>query len=91
MTTPLDWLIVGGGVHGAQMSLMKGDEAGATEALVRALELKPDHMPAMDALAKLGWLAKIYENPRDAASLPRTMTCGASCGLSWRSSTGTKR
>ena len=53
----------------AQMSLMKGDEAGATEALVRALELKPDHMPAMDALAKLGWLAKIYENPRDAASL----------------------
>jgi tetratricopeptide (TPR) repeat protein len=53
----------------AQMSVMKGDEATATESLVKALELKPDHMPAMDALAKLGWLAKIYENPRDAGSL----------------------
>lgn len=53
----------------AQMHVMKGDEAQATEELVKALELKPDHMPAMDALAKLGVLAKIYENPRDAGSL----------------------
>lgn len=53
----------------AQMNVLKGDEAAATESLVRALELKPDHMPAMDALAKIGWLAKIYENPRDATSL----------------------
>ncbi|MBM4360034.1 MAG: tetratricopeptide repeat protein [Deltaproteobacteria bacterium] len=53
----------------AQMHVMKGDEAAATESLVKALELKPDHMPAMDALAKLGVLAKIYENPRDATSL----------------------
>ncbi len=53
----------------AQMLVMKGDIETATEELVAALELKPDHMPAMDALAKLGILAKIYENPRDAASL----------------------
>lgn len=56
-------------VSHAQMLVMKGDESAATEALVKALELKPDHMPAMDALAKLGVLAKIYENPRDATSL----------------------
>jgi tetratricopeptide (TPR) repeat protein len=53
----------------AQMLVMKGDQATATEELVVALELKPDHMQAMDALAKLGILAKIYENPRDAGSL----------------------
>ncbi len=53
----------------AQMLVMKGDQETATEELLTALELKPDHMPAMDALAKLGLLAKIYQNPRDAASL----------------------
>jgi tetratricopeptide (TPR) repeat protein len=53
----------------AQMLVMKGDQETATEELVAALEIKPDHMPAMDALAKLGLLAKIYENPRDASSL----------------------
>ncbi len=53
----------------AQMLVMQGDQDTATEELLAALELKPDHMPAMDALAKLGLLAKIYENPRDATSL----------------------
>lgn len=37
--------------------------------MVLALEAKPDCQPALDALAKVGVLAPIYENPRDAASL----------------------
>jgi tetratricopeptide (TPR) repeat protein len=42
---------------------------GAVDEFVDALEAKPDHQGAMDALVQLGELAKIYENPRDAASL----------------------
>jgi tetratricopeptide (TPR) repeat protein len=37
--------------------------------MVLALEAKPDHQGALDTLTKLGVLAKIYENPRDAGSL----------------------
>lgn len=42
---------------------------GATDEFVNALEAKPDHQGAMDALVQLGILAKVYENPKDAASL----------------------
>lgn len=42
---------------------------GAIEEFVNALEAKPDHQGAMDALVQLGVLAKVYENPKDAASL----------------------
>jgi tetratricopeptide (TPR) repeat protein len=41
----------------------------AIDQMVLALEAKADCQPALDALAKLGVLAAIYENPRDAASL----------------------
>ncbi len=41
----------------------------AVNELVLALEAKPDHQGALDSLTKLGVLAKIYENPRDAGSL----------------------
>ncbi len=53
----------------AQVQLALGDNDGAIEQLVTALEHQPDHRAAMDALAKLGVLAAIYENPRDATSL----------------------
>jgi tetratricopeptide (TPR) repeat protein len=42
---------------------------GAIDEFVNALEVKPDHQGALDALTQLGILTKIYENPRDAASL----------------------
>jgi tetratricopeptide (TPR) repeat protein len=41
----------------------------ATEEFVNALEAKPDHQGALDALTQLGVLCKIYENPKDASSL----------------------
>ncbi len=41
----------------------------ATNEFVLALEAKPDNQAALDALAQLGVLVKIYENPRDATSL----------------------
>ncbi len=41
----------------------------ALNEMVLALEAKPDCQPALDALVKLGVLAPIYENPRDATSL----------------------
>lgn len=41
----------------------------ATNEFVLALEAKPDNQAALDALAQLGVLVKIYENPRDAKSL----------------------
>jgi tetratricopeptide (TPR) repeat protein len=41
----------------------------AIDEFVAALEAKPDHTGALDALTQLGVLAKIYENPRDATSL----------------------
>ncbi|MEZ4442564.1 MAG: tetratricopeptide repeat protein [Polyangiaceae bacterium] len=53
----------------AQIHVARGDEEAAIEQLVQALEHKPDHRPAMDALAKLGVLATVYEDPKDAASL----------------------
>jgi tetratricopeptide (TPR) repeat protein len=53
----------------AQIHVARGDNDEAVNELVTALEHKPDHLPSMDALAKLGVLAKIYENPHDAGSL----------------------
>ncbi len=53
----------------AQVDVALGDNDAAIEQLVTALEHQPDHRAAMDALAKLGLLASIYENPRDASSL----------------------
>jgi len=53
----------------AQLHVARNDTDAAIEELVAALEAKPDHRPAMDALAKLGVLAKIYEDPKDATSL----------------------
>jgi tetratricopeptide (TPR) repeat protein len=53
----------------AQIHVAEGRTDEAIEELVIALERKPDHRPSMDALAKLGVLAAIYEDPRDAASL----------------------
>ena len=41
----------------------------ATDEFVNALEAKPDHQGALDALTQLGVLCKIYENPKDATSL----------------------
>jgi tetratricopeptide (TPR) repeat protein len=52
-----------------QLHLRRGDKDEAANELVLALEAKPDHVDAMDALVKLGILAKIYEDPKDAASL----------------------
>lgn len=53
----------------AQLHVSKNDHDAAIEELVKALDAKPDHYPAMDALAKLGVLARVYTDPRDAASL----------------------
>lgn len=53
----------------AQLQVARNDNDAAIEELVKALEAKPDHRGAMDALAKLGVLAKIYEDPKDALSL----------------------
>ena len=53
----------------AQLHVTRGDHAAAIAELLVALEHQPDHFGAMDALAKLGVLARIYENPKDASSL----------------------
>jgi tetratricopeptide (TPR) repeat protein len=53
----------------AQMHVARADHDAAIEELLKALEHQPDSRPAMDALAKLGVLAAVYENPRDATSL----------------------
>lgn len=53
----------------AQLHVSRGDHDAAIEELVKALEAKPDHYPAMDALAKLNVLARVYTDPRDANSL----------------------
>src|SRR5262249_9166959 len=45
------------------------DKDNAINEMVLALEAKPDHQGALDALLQLGVLRAIYENPRDAASL----------------------
>jgi tetratricopeptide (TPR) repeat protein len=49
--------------------LRKQDKDNALNEMVLALEAKPDHQPALEALLQLGVLKAIYENPRDAASL----------------------
>jgi tetratricopeptide (TPR) repeat protein len=53
----------------AQIHLAQQNGDDAINEFVLALEAKPDHTGALEALAKLGVLVKIYENPRDAASL----------------------
>lgn len=53
----------------AQIHVAQNNTDKATEELVLALEARPDHLPAMDALAKLGVLTALYEDPRDANSL----------------------
>lgn len=49
------------------LAMQKRDEAIGE--FVLALEAQPDAQGALEALAKLGVLVPIYENPRDAASL----------------------
>ncbi len=56
-------------VNIAQIHVMRGDQDAAIEQLLKALEAKPDCLPAMSALEKLGLLVSIYEDPRDAASM----------------------
>jgi len=53
----------------ANLKVAKNDQDGAIEELLDGLEQRPDHRPSLEALAKLGVLAKIYEDPKDAASL----------------------
>jgi len=52
-----------------QLYLRKENKDNATNEFVLALEAKPDHAGAMDALTKLGVLSKVYEDPKDASSL----------------------
>lgn len=49
--------------------LRKQDKDNALNEMVLALEAKPDHQPALDALLQMGILRPVYENPRDATSL----------------------
>jgi len=56
-------------VNYAQMLVATDEPDKAIEQLLKALESQPDHLPAMDALSKLGLLTRMYENPRDAQSL----------------------
>jgi tetratricopeptide (TPR) repeat protein len=53
----------------AQIYVARADSDAAIEELLTGLESQPDHLASMDALAKLGLLARVYENPRDAGSL----------------------
>jgi tetratricopeptide (TPR) repeat protein len=59
------------GYHQAFAEVLRAcEERDASIAeLVLALEAKPDFQPAMDTLAELGVLSKIYEDPQDARSL----------------------
>ena len=52
-----------------QTSLALGDRDTAADEFALALEAKPSSTAALQALAGLGILVAIYENPRDAASL----------------------
>lgn len=56
-------------INYAQMYVAKGDNDKAIDQLCKALDAEPDNLAAMDALSKLGLLTRVYENPRDAASL----------------------
>ena len=58
----------------AQIHVAQQRTDAAIDELVLALEAKPDHMPAMDALAKLGVLTAVYEDPRVASSLTYVKT-----------------
>jgi len=49
--------------------LRKSDKDNALNEFVLALEAKPDHDAALEAMLQMGILRAIYENPRDAASL----------------------
>lgn len=53
----------------AQILVARGDQDGAIEELLAALEAEPGNFAAMDALAKLGVLARVYLDPKDAQSL----------------------
>jgi tetratricopeptide (TPR) repeat protein len=53
----------------AEVLRASGARDASIEQLVLALEAKPDFRPAMDTLAELGVLSKLYEDPQDAASL----------------------
>jgi tetratricopeptide (TPR) repeat protein len=59
-----DYHVAVGHVH-----LRRQDKDNALNEFVLALEAKPDHQPALDALIQLGVLRPIFENPRDATSL----------------------
>jgi tetratricopeptide (TPR) repeat protein len=63
-TGDVEFHVAVGHVH-----LRMQNKDAATDEFVLALEAKPDHQGALDALAQLGVLVKIYENPRDASSL----------------------
>lgn len=52
-----------------QVHLALQDSEKAIEEMVLALEAKPDCLPALEALKRLGFLVSIYEDPRDATSL----------------------
>lgn len=52
-----------------QSLLQLGDKEAAADEFALALEAKPDCSSALKALAGLGILVPVYENPRDAASL----------------------
>lgn len=52
-----------------QIYLATRDTEAATNEMVLALEAKPDHQVALDALVQLGILTKVYENPKDATTL----------------------
>ncbi len=53
----------------AQIHIARDNAEAAVDELLRGLEGQPDHRPSMDALAKLGVLSKIYEDPKDASTL----------------------
>jgi tetratricopeptide (TPR) repeat protein len=49
--------------------LRKQDKDNALNEMVLALEAKPDHQPALDAMLQMGVLRAVYESPRDGNSL----------------------
>ncbi|EYF07565.1 tetratricopeptide repeat protein [Chondromyces apiculatus] len=59
-----DFHVALGHVH-----LAMEDRDAALDEMVLALEAKPDHQAALDAMVQMRVLAPIYENPRDANSL----------------------
>lgn len=49
--------------------LALSDRESALNEMVLALEAKPDHQAALDAMVQMGVLTPVYENPKDASSL----------------------